>query len=80
MPKAHSISGSSRLDVRPSCPVNFHHPLHSYLRTLNLSRLFSLSDLDAATTDGVVYVVSPQGKEVATILVEGSEISGLAIR
>ena len=35
---------------------------------------------DAGTTDGVVYVVSPQGKEVATILVEGPEITGVVVR
>ena len=35
---------------------------------------------DAPVTDGVVYVISPSGKEVATILVVGPEISGLVVR
>lgn len=39
-----------------------------------------LNMLDSAATDGIVYVVSPQGKEVATIMVEGPEISGLVVR
>jgi len=34
---------------------------------------------DAASPDGVVYVISPEGKQVATILVEGPEISGLVV-
>jgi hypothetical protein len=57
--------------LHPKCPCQAPHP----------HLLFCLNTvLDSAATDGIVYVVSPQGKEVATILVEGPEISGLVVR
>ena len=62
----HSLSRS--ISPPSSLSPSHTHPTHI------------LNPSDAPVTDGVVYVISPSGKEVATILVDGPEISGLVVR